>query len=165
MGSLCFFFRTDVPFYRVLRDGSEVDEVADLQSFDLEEFVTFYIGCSFSFESALMKAGLELRNITEDKIGPMYSSNIRLEPVGPFDCNMVVSMKPFLSDDLSRVVKITAEFPDTHGAPVHIGDPARIGVSLTNTVSGVPVTINDDEVPVFWGCGMTCRAAIESASK
>ena len=142
-----------------------VDKVADLQSFDWEEFVTFYIGCSFSFESALTEAGLELRNITEDKIVSMYNSNIQLEPVGPFDCNMVVTMRPFLPDDLSRVVEITAEFPDTHGAPVHIGDPARIGVSLANTISSVPVTMNGDEVPVFWGCGLTCRAAIESASK
>ena len=167
MLKLCVFFRTDLPFYRILREGSVVDEVADLQSFDWreEEFVTFYLGCSFSFESALMEAGLELRNITEDKIVSMYSSSIQLEPVGPFDCTMVITMRPFSPDDLSRVVEITAEFPETHGAPVHIGDPARIGVSLSDTIDSVPVTMSDDEVPVFWGCGVTCQAAIESASK
>ena len=144
-----------------------VDEVPDLLSFDWreEEFVTFYIGCSFSFEGALMEAGLELRNITEKKVVSMYCSSIQLEPVGPFNCPMAVTMRPFSPDDLKRVVEITAEFSNTHGAPIHIGDPARIGVSLSDTIDSVPVTMGDDEVPVFWGCGVTCQAAFGIASK
>ena len=152
-----------------------MEDTFDLLGFSWEDMVSFYIGCGFSFEKSLLEAGLELRNLTEKKDVSMYQSNIRLCPVGSFDCSMVVSMRPFPQDALPRVVQTTAEFPDAHGAPIHIGDPARIGVSLsdlhlegaTETAKEpeVPLTIKEAEVPVFWACGVTTRYAITSASK
>ena len=142
-----------------------MEDTFDLQGFSWEDMVSFYIGCSFSFERALLEAGLEVRNLTEGKEASMYQSNIRLCPVGPFDCSMVVTMRPFPQDALPRVVQTTAQFPDAHGAPIHIGDPARIGVSLSNLLKGGMVTVKATEVPVFWACGMTNRYTITSASK
>ena len=170
-----FPFRTDLPRYCVFSKGRLVEDTFDLLGFGWEDFVSFYIGCSFSFERALLEAGLELRNLTEKKDVSIHKSNIGLFPVGPFDCSMAVSMRPFTQDVLPRVVEITAQFPYAHGAPIHIGDPARIGVSLTDLVletvmetvkvAQVPMTMKEDEVPVFWGCGVTGRFAITSSSK
>ena len=137
----------------------------DLLGFSWEDMVSFYIGAGFSFEKALLEAGLEVRNLTEGKQVSLYQSNIRLCPVGPFDCSMAVQMRPFPQDALPRVVQTTAQFPDAHGAPIHIGDPARIGVSLSDLLKGGMVTIKDGEVPVFWAGGFTNRYTITSASK
>ena len=122
--------RTDIPRYCVYSEGRVVEDTSDLLGFSLEEFTSFYSGCSFSWESALLEAGLELRNLSLGKLVPMYQTNIATYAVGGFSGPMTVTMRPFPEVELGRVVEITAQYPDLHGAPVHIGDPARIGVDL-----------------------------------
>lgn len=136
----------------------------DLLGFAWDDCVTFYTGCSFSFESALLEAGLEVRNLSEGKQVSIYQSNIMTHPVGDFSCPMTVTMRPFLEESLERVVDITAQFPDSHGAPIHIGDPSRIGVELNRLQSGEEVEVKSGEVPVFWACGVTNSNALSSAS-
>ena len=142
-----------------------MEDTDDLLGFDLEHFVTFYTGCSFSWEPAIAQAGLELRNVTDDKLVPIYQTDISLHKVGAFSGQMWVTMRPFLEKDLEKVVEITAQYPDAHGAPVHIGDPARIGVDLGKVVKGEVVEVKNGEVPVFWGCGGTSGLVLANASQ
>lgn len=156
--------RTDVPSYRLWRDGELVDEVADIKALWRDDLVTFVLGCSLSFEDALMQAGLELRHITNDHAVSMYRTSIETVRSGPFGGPMVVSMRPFKPADALRAAQITARFPSVHGAPVHIGDPAAIGIrDIAAPDYGVATEIRAGEVPVFWACGVTPQSVIRHA--
>lgn len=159
-----FDIRTDVPRYRVWEQGLLKEEVSDIQDIWREDLVTFLIGCSFSFEEALQADGLEIRNIAEGKNVPMYNTNVACRPAGRFSGNTVVSMRPFKPVDAIRMIQICSRFPSVHGAPIHFGDPASIGISDINLPDyGDAVSINDGEVPVFTACGVTPQAAIMEA--
>lgn len=156
--------RSDVPRYRVWRNGELVDEPTDISSLWRDDLVTFVIGCSFSFEQALLDAGLPLRHVAQKRNVAMYRSNIATTPAGPFNGPMVVSMRPLKAADAIRAIQITSRFPSVHGAPVHIGDPALIGIKdVMRPDYGDAVEVMPDELPVFWACGVTPQAAIAQA--
>ncbi|NVK36606.1 MAG: putative hydro-lyase [Gammaproteobacteria bacterium] len=159
-----FDIRTDVPKYRIWRDGELVEEVADISHVWRDDLVTFLLGCSFSFEEALIADGLEVRNISEGVNVPMYDTNIPCRTAGRFHGNTVVSMRPFKPADAIRMIQICSRFPSVHGAPIHFGDPAAIGIKNVNKPDyGDAVTIKEGEVPVFTACGVTPQAAIMAA--
>ena len=140
--------RTDVPSYRVFRDGSLDSERTDISDLWQDDLVTFALGCSFSFEEALIADGLEVRNVTEGVNVPMYRTNIPCTSAGPFAGNMVVSMRPFQAANAIRAIQICTRFPSVHGAPVHLGDPERIGISdLAQPDYGDAVSVKDGELP------------------
>lgn len=153
--------RTDLPLYRIYRKGKLVEETAEIRSFWREDSVGFLIGCSFTFERAMLSAGLPVRHIEEGRNAPMYRTNRTCTPAGCFSGEMVVSMRPMPPHHAIQVVQITSRYPKAHGAPVHIGDPAVLGIkNLDNPDYGDSVTIHDGEVPVFWACGVTPQAVI-----
>ena len=153
--------RSDVPLYRVWKNGVMVDEVSDITSLWRSDLVTFVLGCSFSFEHALIEGGIELRHVVEGKNVAMYQTNIQTVPAGPFHGPMVVSMRPMTAANAIRAVRITARVPAVHGAPVHLGDPSLIGISDINKPDfGDAVAIRPDELPVFWACGVTPQAVV-----
>lgn len=153
--------RTDIPMYRVWRKGELVAEVADIRDFWRDDLVAFALGCSFSFEEALVEDGLELRHQTCGVNVPMFRTSIACQPSGPFRGPMVVSMRPFKPADAIRAVQITSRFPAVHGAPVHIGLPEMIGIRDINRPDyGDAVEVRGDELPVFWACGVTPQAVI-----
>lgn len=155
---------TDIPEYFIYRNGKFSERVKDASAFWQDGFVGFLIGCSFSFEEALMKAGIEVRHIAMGCNVPMYKTNIMTEKAGPFEGPMVCSMRPMTSENAKLAYEITEKYPNVHGAPVHIGDPAEVGVADINKPDyGDPVEIRPGEVPVFWPCGVTPQAAIENA--
>ena len=159
-----FDIRSDVPMYRVWKDGEMTAEVTDIKDYWRDDLVTFLIGCSFSFEEALIADGLEIRNIAEGKNVPMYRTNVACKPAGRFSGNTVVSMRPFTPSDAIRMIQICSRFPSVHGAPIHFGDPAAIGIEdINKTDFGDPVTIKEGEVPVFTACGVTPQEAIAQA--
>lgn len=151
--------RTDIPKYRIYKDGEYSEEVADITDYWEDDMVAFLIGCSFTFETPLLEAGIPIRHIEENCNVPMYKTNIPCVKAGIFEGPIVVSMRPMSSADAIRAVQITSRFPDVHGAPIHIGDPSQIGISdLTKPDFGDSVTIKDGEIPVFWACGVTPQA-------
>ncbi len=155
---------TDVPRYRVWREGELVEEPCDITGLWRNDLVTFVIGCSFSFEQALMQAGLPLRHVQQGRNVAMYRTNIATQPAGVFSGPMVVSMRPMKAAAVIRAVQVTSRFPDVHGAPVHIGDPSLIGIAdLSVPDYGDAVEVMPDELPVFWACGVTPQAAIRQA--
>lgn len=156
--------RYDLPKYRVYRSGKLVDEVTDIASYWSDDLVAFLLGCSFTFEEALLSAGVPVRHIEEDRNVPMYNTNIPLTPAGRFHGFMVVSMRPVPSGKVVKAVQVTSRFPAVHGAPVHIGDPQKIGIpDLNRPDYGEPVTVHPGEVPVFWACGVTPQAVAMTA--
>lgn len=156
--------RTDAPRYNIFQGGIFTGSVTDLTAHWRDDMVSFLIGCSFSFEEALQQGGIELRHHSEQKNVPMYNTNLALTPVGPFQGNMVVSMRPMRAADAIRAIQICSRFPSVHGAPVHLGDPALIGIqNLQQPDYGDAVTIKADELPVFWACGVTPQVAIKTA--
>jgi uncharacterized protein YcsI (UPF0317 family) len=155
---------TDLPRYRVWQHGELVDEPTDISPLWRDDLVTFVIGCSFSFEQALMDAGIGLRHVQQGRNVAMYRSHIQTVAAGPFAGPMVVSMRPLKAADAIRAVQITSRFPGVHGAPVHMGDPAQIGIAdLAHPDYGDAVEVLPDELPVFWACGVTPQAAIAQA--
>ena len=151
--------KTDVPKYRVYQHGEMVAETLDLSEFWRDDLVSFLLGCSFSFESALLKADISLRHNDCGTIVPMFITDIQTTPAGSFSGPMVVSMRPVPYEKVVRAVTVTSRFPAVHGAPVHIGDPAAIGIrDVFNPDMGEPVEIKEGEVPVFWACGVTPQA-------
>jgi uncharacterized protein YcsI (UPF0317 family) len=153
--------RTDLPRYRVWRNGELIDEPRDLTRAWRDDLVTFALGCSFSFEQALLEGGIELRHMTCDCTVPMYRTSIATSPAGPFHGPMVVSMRPMTPAHAIRAVQITTRFPSVHGAPVHLGMPELIGIEDINKPTwGDAVPIHDDEMPVFWACGVTPQSVI-----
>ena len=155
---------TDVPEYFIYRDGQLAERCADATAWWQPGMVGFLIGCSFSFEEALMGAGIEVRHIATGRNVPMYRTSVMTVPAGPFRGPTVCSMRPMTPEDAQRAYAITAAMPNVHGAPLQIGDPERIGVTdLAHPDYGEPVDIYPGEVPVFWPCGVTPQAAIENA--
>ncbi len=153
--------RTDVPGYRIWRHGELVDEVSDIRNVWRDDLVTFVIGCSFSFEQALIDAGIPLRHITEGRNVAMFRTSIPTVPAGIFHGPMVVSMRPMTAAHAIRAVQVTARTPAVHGAPVHLGDPSLIGITdLQKPDFGEAVMIRPDELPVFWACGVTPQSVV-----
>jgi uncharacterized protein YcsI (UPF0317 family) len=153
--------RTDLPRYRIWRDGELVGEPTDIKSEWRGDLVAFMIGCSFSFESALLEAGIGIRHIEENVNVPMYLTSVPCRPAGRFSGNMVMSMRPIPHDQVVRAATCTARFPSVHGAPMHIGDPSVIGIKDVGRPDfGDAVTIKPGEVTVFWACGVTPQAAV-----
>ncbi|CAI8045615.1 Putative hydro-lyase PST_2764 [Geodia barretti] len=151
--------RTDVPSYRVYEHGELVAEIPSLEQIWRNDLVSFLMGCSFSFEAAMSDAGIPIRHQEAGSNVPMYITNIATQPAGVFSGPMVVSMRPVAQDKIVRAVQVTSRFPDTHGAPVHIGDPGAIGIrNLEAPEFGDAVEIRAGEVPVFWACGVTPQA-------
>lgn len=162
--------RTDLPRYRVFERGQFVAEPTDIQDLWRNDFVSFLLGCSFTFESALLAAGLGVRHLEERgpdglvKNVPMYRTNIACRAAGPFAGPLVVSMRPYRAEQVPLAIRITGRFPGVHGAPVHLGDPGAIGIAdLDRPDWGDAVTLRPGELPVFWACGVTPQAALLNA--
>ena len=156
--------RTDLQRYRVWRDGALVAEPRDIVEYWRDDLVTFAIGCSFSFEQALLEDGIELRHVTCSCTVPMFRTSVETVPAGMFHGPLVVSMRPMKPADAIRAVQITTRFPSVHGAPVHLGKPEMIGISdITKPDWGDTVPIGEDEIPVFWACGVTPQSVIMAA--
>jgi uncharacterized protein YcsI (UPF0317 family) len=156
--------RTDLPRYNVFRNGEKTDEVTDLRDLWQDDFVGFALGCSFSFEEALLKAGLPLRHLDAGMPVPMYRTSIETVPSGPFKGPMVVSMRPFQPADAIQAIAITSRCERVHGAPIHFGDPAAIGIADIGHPSWEETPpMQPGDVPVFWACGVTPQVALEQA--
>jgi uncharacterized protein YcsI (UPF0317 family) len=156
--------RTDVPKYRVYEHGVLKEEAADLKALWRDDLVSFVLGCSFSFEEALMEAGLRLRYVDEGRNVPMYRTSVDTTPAGRFRGKLVVSMRPFKAADAIRAIEITSRYPRVHGAPVHIGFPEEIGINdLDRPWAGDATEIKDDELPLFWACGVTPQSVVLDA--
>ncbi len=156
--------RTDIPKYRVYEKGELVDEPTDITKYWKEDLVAFLLGCSFSFEWALIEAGIPVRHIDAKRNVPMYKTNIKTKPAGIFHGPLVVSMRPIPYDKVVKAATITSRFPNVHGAPIHIGYPELIGIrDLDSPDYGDKPIIKEGDIPVFWACGVTPQAvAIES---
>ena len=156
--------RTDLPLYRVYRKGLLLEKRTDIVDLWHEDFVTFLIGCSYTFEYALTQAGFVMRHHAEGKSVPMYRTSLPLMPAGRLWGHMIVSMRPFKPQDVDAVREITRPYRAAHGEPIHWGDPEAIGIRrLDHPDEGDAVTVERGEVPVFWGCGVTPQnVAIES---
>lgn len=155
---------TDLPKYRIYEHGVLTGEYTDVVKFWRKDFVSFLIGCSFSFEGELLAADVPVRQIEEGKNVPMYNTNISCKPAGIFHGNLVVSMRPIPYELIPKAVLITGQMPRVHGAPIHIGAPEAIGITdLEHPDYGEMVTIRPGEVPVFWPCGVTPQNIIMSS--
>ncbi|ARK22490.1 hypothetical protein SporoP32a_13655 [Sporosarcina ureae] len=156
--------RSEVPSYRIYKDGVLTEEVHDITDYWEDDMVGFLIGCSFTFEAPLLAGGIPIRHIEENRNVPMYKTNIPCTPAGIFEGPTVVSMRPMKAADAIRAIQITTRYPDVHGAPIHLGDPSLIGIKdISAPDFGDSVTINEGEIPVFWACGVTPQAvAMES---
>lgn len=151
--------RTDLPRYRVYRHGLLAEEATDLLSLWRDDLVAFLLGCSFTFEAALLKADVPVRHLEEGCNVPMYITRVPCAPAGVFEGPLVVSMRPIPPDKVARAAAVTARFPAVHGAPVHVGTPEALGIrDLGRPDFGDPVSIRPGEVPVFWACGVTPQA-------
>lgn len=156
--------RTDVPRYRVWRDGELADEVTDIKALWRDDLVSFVLGCSFSFEQALLAAGVPLRHLERGDNVAMFRTSVATVPAGSFSGPLVVTMRPLLPHHAIRATQVTSRFPGVHGAPVHVGDPGAIGIAdLARPDYGDPVDIRPGEIPVFWACGVTPQAAMIKA--
>jgi uncharacterized protein YcsI (UPF0317 family) len=153
--------RTDLPGYRVYEYGDLVAEVDAVTDVWREDLVAFLIGCSFTFEAALLEAGVPVRHIEAGSNVPMYRTDRPCDPAGAMTGPLVVSMRPVPADQVATAVRVTARYPAVHGAPVHVGDPAALGIAdLGSPDFGDPVDVRPGEVPVFWACGVTPQAAV-----
>jgi uncharacterized protein YcsI (UPF0317 family) len=151
--------RTDIPKYRIYRQGKLQEERTDLVDVWTSDLVAFLLGCSFSFETALLQAGVPVRHIEEGKNVPMFITSVACVPAGAFAGPLVVTMRPIPAALVPRAVQVSGRFPAVHGAPVHVGDPAALGIrDLARPDFGDPVTIRPAEIPVFWACGVTPQA-------
>jgi uncharacterized protein YcsI (UPF0317 family) len=156
--------RTDLPAYRVWKNGELVEEPHEITSYWRDDLVSFVIGCSFTFENALLAADVPVRHIEQKVNVPMYRTNIPCKPAGRFSGPLVVSMRPLLPAQAVKATQICSRFPRAHGAPVHFGDPAAIGIrDIDKPDFGDGVEIRAGEVPVFWACGVTPQAALMQA--
>jgi uncharacterized protein YcsI (UPF0317 family) len=156
--------RTDLPQYRIWRDGMLTERCDNVAHVWEDNWVAFALGCSFSFEEALLNAGITIRNISEGVNVPMYRTNTPCTSAGPFTGNLVVSMRPMPAADVIEAIQICARFPSVHGAPIHIGDPRQLGIDdLSRPDFGDPVTLHPTDMPVFWACGVTPQVALEAA--
>jgi uncharacterized protein YcsI (UPF0317 family) len=148
--------RSDVSKYRVFRDGTFSDEVTDIADIWSDDLVTVALGCSFTFENALLRNGIPVRHIESGLNVPMFRTNIELTPAGQFSGQMVVTMRPIPAAQVEQAREISSRFPQAHGTPIAVGDPAQIGISdLGQPDWGDAVEIKTGEVPVYWACGVT----------
>lgn len=148
--------KTDIPQYRVFKNGECVDEPYDIKKYWQEDFVAFLLGCSASFDHTMVASNIYVSHMKEHKVPSVYITNIQLNPAGPFKGRLVVTMRPIKKDELILVIQLTSRYPFSHGAPIHVGDPSEIGIKDINEVDwGDPSVINDGEIPVFWACGVT----------
>ncbi|MGL3805334.1 putative hydro-lyase [Paeniglutamicibacter sp. R2-26] len=153
--------RTDVPRYVVYENGVKVAEPTDISGYWRDDLVTFIVGCSFTFESALMEGGIAVAHIDQGVNVPMFRTNIRSASAGSMSGPMVVSMRPVPASQVADAVRITSRYPAVHGAPVHIGNPGELGIADLSTPDfGDPVEIPEGHIPVFWACGVTPQAAV-----
>ncbi len=151
--------RTDLPGYRVFRQGELGERCGDISAIWRDDLVGFLLGCSYTFEHALIEAGVPLRHVRCGTTVPMYISSMRCVPSGRFFGSMVVSMRPVRPEQLGLVLELSARYPHAHGSPVHVGDPRAIGIGdLDRPDYGERVDVIGDEVPVFWACGVTPQA-------
>lgn len=156
--------RTDLPAYRVWRDGVLEGETDNVVRYWRDDLVSFVIGCSFTFENALLAAGVPVRHIEQGVNVPMYRTNIACRRAGRFSGPMVVSMRPLMPELAVKATRICSRFPRAHGAPVHLGDPSAIGIcDVAKPEYGEAVEIRAGEMPVFWACGVTPQAALMQA--
>lgn len=153
--------RTDLPAYRVYVDGELVEETPDVRSWWRDDLVSFLIGCSFTFETALQESGIGVRHVELGVNVPMFRTAVRCRTAGRFSGPLVVSMRPVPAEQVADAVRVTSRYPSVHGAPVHVGDPAVLGIAdLGRPDYGDAVEVRAGEVPVFWGCGVTPQAAV-----
>jgi uncharacterized protein YcsI (UPF0317 family) len=156
--------RTDLPRYRIWQNGELTGEATDVRAIWRDDFVSFLIGCSFTFESALLQAGVPVRHLEMNVNVSMYRTNRPCAASGVFQGPLVVSMRPLKPADAIRAVQITSHYPDVHGAPIHLGLPAQLGIAdLSRPDYGDAVPVLDDELPVFWACGVTPQAVLHAA--
>ena len=149
---------TDIPRYRVYENRVFTKELTDASAYWKEGYTGFLIGCSFSFEEALMEAGIQVRHIAQGRNVPMYKTNIETVKAGPFEGPMVCSMRPMTPENAQKAYAITEKMPNVHGAPVHMGDGAEIGIrDIMKPDYGDAVDLYEGEIPVFWPCGVTPR--------
>lgn len=153
--------RTDIPAYRIYVDGELVTETTDATKYWTDDLVAFLIGCSFSFEAALLESGVSVRHIEEGVNVPMYRTGRVCRSAGRIGGPLVVSMRPLPPEQVADAVRITSRYPSVHGTPVHVGDPEALGIAdLSAPDYGDPVTVRPGEIPVFWACGVTPQAAV-----
>ena len=156
--------RTDLPRYRLWRDGELVEEPLSISHLWRDDLVAFVLGCSFTFEDALIEDGIPLKHLAAGKNVAMYNTNVACKAAGPFHGPLVVSMRPFTSANAERAARLTSRFPEAHGGPVHAGDPSAIGIAdISSPDYGDAIDVAPDEVPVFWACGVTPQAAIANS--
>ncbi len=156
--------RTDLPQYRVWRHGELVEEPVSIESLWQDDFVSFLIGCSFTFEAALTGSGLRVRHLELGRNVPMYRTNVECTPAGRFRGPLVVSMRPFRPAEALKAIEVTTAFPGSHGGPVHLGFPDQIGIAdLQQPDYGDAVPVEDGELPVFWACGVTPQSVLMAA--
>ena len=156
--------RSDIPQYNIYRKGKLEASVKEIKKLWNKDFVTFLLGCSFSFEEALLRSKIPVRHIEENKNVPMFISSIPCKSAGVFYGPMVVTMRPIPLDKVSWAIQITSRYASVHGAPIHIGDPSKIGIKdLKKPDFGDIVTIKKDEIPIFWACGVTPQAVVMKA--
>ncbi len=157
--------RTDLPRYRVYRRGELIDEPTSIVQYWNDELVGFLIGCSFTFEQALLDAGIRLKHLEAGRNVAMYRTSIPTKPSGPFGGELVVSMRPVPSEQVARVMSVCSRYIAAHGAPITTGDPARLGVRDIDCPDfGDPISIDQGEEPMFWACGVTAELAVASAN-
>ncbi|MEM1276111.1 MAG: putative hydro-lyase [Pseudomonadota bacterium] len=157
--------RTDVPSYNLYRHGELTGVAEAISDLWTEDMMAFALGCSFSFERALAAAGIRMTHIEENRTVPMYATNIALKKVGPFEGGMVVSMRPIPRAQVDLAVSVTSEYPHAHGAPIHVGDGAKIGITnLERPDWGEAARFGPDDVPVFWACGVTPQNVLNRAA-
>ncbi len=156
--------RTDVAAYRVFRGSDAYETVEDLRDIWRDDFVTFVIGCSFSFEESLKRAAIPVRHIEAGRNVPMYETSIETNRAGSFGGPLVVTMRGFSPADAVRAIVLSERQPLAHGAPVHIGDPGRIGIKdFDKPEFGDPPFLREGDIPVYWACGVTPQMAIRNA--
>src|SRR5215470_12584938 len=156
--------RTDLPGYRVYRHGQLVEKRGEIRELWRDDLVAFLLGCSLTFEHALVEAGVPLRHVERNTMISMFVSTLACVPAGRFHGPMVVTMRPIAAAQVDRVCALSARYPHAHGAPIHIGNPEAIGITdLSQPDYGEPVPIDAREIPVFWGCGVTSQAVAAKA--
>lgn len=156
--------RTDIPRYRIHKDGEFVGEETDISLHWSDDLVTFVLGCSFTFEEALMREGFGVRHVEQGRNVPMFRSNIQTVAAGVFSGPVVVTMRPYKAEEIPTVYDICSRYPHAHGAPLTWGDPQSLSINdLQKPDYGDAVEVNENEIPVFWACGVTPQAAIATA--
>lgn len=156
--------RHDLPRYRVWRAGELTAEPTDIADLWQNDLVAFAIGCSFSFEDELTRAGIVMRHQLAGRNVAMYRTRLATRPAGKFSGPLVVSMRPMPAAAAIEAITICQRFPLAHGTPIHLGDPAEIGIADINMPDyGDAPDMRPGDMPVFWACGVTPQAAIAAA--